>query len=603
MAKKHWEMNVTSFSSETVLASAKVEGVNWMVALGVARREIGEDGGVPAGASCTVTADGGVRVQDPVSQRTYHLRPLGAGEEPTLPSSTQAKTEPSAMEYGSTPIAGRSAKQLAREGVSNPAPTTKEAATKRASYRPSTPGASKPPPAPKPTPAEAEPPFKLQPLRARDREPTEQNPVTFRERTYVVPTGTPAPSIELLLRQEFAKIKARLGDNRSATYIAMAVFDHAWSKKPERPPVVALDWKDWRGTDPQISFPLSSPSSRPPPEPAHQPAKPKPAEAKAPAKPAEPAPRSTPPPALSAESTKKGTGSGQTRIDRPQSPAPAPAPAPAKARASEIPPPAIRAKRKGSKQQKQAVDAPIDERPTEIVEEQASPRSSSPPAPPSMAETTDADPIPVEFRSDGPVIDTSDDLPELDRDFPLEPEWTTSDASSGDLRLDIAFERSQQLFSLRSPKDGVEFVADLLEQLLPSEAFTGAIYDIDTDELRFVVVRGEGADGLQGHAIPAKAGLFGAAAQLGGGSINIAKLDANKGFVAEVDGRKGLNPQSALYLPIAAEGRLLAVIQCLNRRGAETFSDDDVEVATYLCSQLAEFLGVARRSIVPSRIP
>lgn len=568
MAKKHWEMTVTSFSSETVLASAKVEGVNWMVALGAARRVIGEDGGVPAGASCTVTADGGVRVQDPVSQRTYQLRPMGAGEEKTLPEASQVSPEPSQMSYGSTPVAGRSAQDIARDGVTTVTSPAAATRTPSSSYRPPAPTSNRPPTSAVSDPRVpesplGEPPFKLQPLRARDREPTEQNPVTFRERTYVVPTGTPAPSIELLLRQEFEKIKGSLGSSRSATYVAMAVFDHVWSKKPERPPVVALDWKDWRGADPQITFPLSAPSSKPSP-------------------------------ALRSEPTKKGTG--QTRLERPQPAQAAPAqPAPVAAQASPLVQP-----------------TPVNELPTEIVtpkKKDSAPAQSAAAQPDVAAQSaaaaqaiSAANAQSANAPSAESQADPDDDLSQLDQDFPLEPEWSTSDGGSSDLRLDIAFERSQQLFSLRSPKDGIEFVIDLCEQLLPSAAFTGAIYDIDTDELRFVTVRGDGSDGLQGRAIDAKAGLFGAAAQLAGGSINLVDVTSNGAFDASADGRNGVQPQSALYLPIAAEGRLLAVIQCMNRRGSENYSDDDVEVATYLASQLSEFLGVARRSLLPSRV-
>ena len=80
-----------------------------------------------------------------------------------------------------------------------------------------------------------------------------------------------------------------------------------------------------------------------------------------------------------------------------------------------------------------------------------------------------------------------------------------------DRRLAIAFEASQDLYFMATPVEGLEFAVKLLADLVPCEAASGCIYDINTDEFRFVALTGPGATERRAEAVPSTEGLLAAA--------------------------------------------------------------------------------------------
>ncbi|RZO58285.1 MAG: hypothetical protein EVA89_19555, partial [Sandaracinaceae bacterium] len=444
MASKTWRLVVTKIGDSTPLSEARVDASNWMTALTLARNEIGEKGGVPPGASCSVAPDGKVTIQDAVARKTYVLAPWV--EESLAPASTPrgprvpsepvprpgsvpppnaegrvsvpkpsdpppaAKVSPKrtmaydARELGlaapAKPAASPSkktiaydAKQLGLSPPAQPTPTGESASTSAApasgastsaapeKARPkpvakktiaydakelgltppsaapteSAPSESAPsqsvpsePPAkkaaspdekkskpiakktiaydakelglaaaspaaeaaPAPDPAQAKPakapvskrtiaydakelglggdrstvPDAAPPeqdaheqdahegwglLHARDEEPTKETPLCYRERTFVVPPGTTPPVAEAILMARFDELQHDLAERPKGKLVNMAVFDHRWEERPERPPLVTLQWKDWRGAPVirQQGAPAASPSQPAPSQP------------------------------------------------------------------------------------------------------------------------------------------------------------------------------------------------------------------------------------------------------------------------------------------------------------------------------------------------
>lgn len=169
---------------------------------------------------------------------------------------------------------------------------------------------------------------------------------------------------------------------------------------------------------------------------------------------------------------------------------------------------------------------------------------------------------------------------------------TTNDQ---DRRLSDAFEACQDLLFVASPLEGVEFCHRLLEDLIPCAAVTACLYDIDDNVHRVVSTSGPGGELRRGHAIPQNAGLFGVVTAsrrpllVGAGDP---RMDL------EHDGREGLQIENGLYLVSVHNGRHLATIQMLNRRGSD-FSDSDADLGSYIALQLGEFLNKARGSLRP----
>jgi GAF domain-containing protein len=153
-------------------------------------------------------------------------------------------------------------------------------------------------------------------LSQRSEDPTPRSPLTYREAAFSVAPSTSEAEVERLLRAKLDRLKTELAASRPGTrFVSLAVFDHVFKQRPERPPVATLLWKDWRGDAAEVRF-------APPPAPA--PAKvasvPPPVAAPAPAKVA-----SVPPPVAAPAPTKAAS---------------VPPPAAAPAKVASVPPPA-----------------------------------------------------------------------------------------------------------------------------------------------------------------------------------------------------------------------------------------------------------------------
>ncbi len=498
-----------------------MEASNWMEAVSRARAELGEEAAVPRGATCRVAPGGDVTLIDPVAQRRYVVgrlersfvpRKAGAPKVPREPKGSVPKIHlPSPADLGRGPRSARHAPKKAvptrtvafeappgpKSEPSEPAPEPKAAPkavpTRTVAFeappgpKPDAPPPSSPPrgaPMPEParpprrevepgssapSPADSSKPSSLRGwklLSRRDHDPSEDNPLRYRERIYVVPEGTEEAAVERFLRERFDEVRSSLEHGAPGRFVNLVAFDHAWSERPERPPLLILQWKDWRG-EPVLQKPLRSSTPLAPTPPA------------------------------------RGAGS------------------PPRERASNAP---------------------------------ARPTPSSPPRDPSAT-----------------------------------PEAEATNA------LATAFEACQDLLFLQTPNEGMHFVVRLLSELIPSKHVAGALYDINDDVWRLVAFRGHGAEAARrGHTVPARQGLFGAAATMPGQVLRVDDLASDTRFDPDAEVPEGLSPRSALYMALECRGVLLGAIQVLERTDAQHFDEDDVAVLQYVGRQLAEFLSSAR---------
>jgi GAF domain-containing protein len=167
---------------------------------------------------------------------------------------------------------------------------------------------------------------------------------------------------------------------------------------------------------------------------------------------------------------------------------------------------------------------------------------------------------------------------------------------SGDLdkRLATAFEASQDLYFLATPAEGLDFAVKLLQELVPCEAISGCIYDINTDEFRFVAVSGVGAKERQAAAVPSTLGLFSAAVRCGLDSLVIRDITNEPRYDAVTDGRSGLTPRNMAFFALHKADHLLGMLQLINRIDPRGFGDGDLAVMSYVARQVTEFLRAKR---------
>ena len=274
--------------------------------------------------------------------------------------------------------------------------------------------------------------MQLELMLSRDVEPGPENPLTYRERAYLIPKGMSVGEAEAALRFALADLQQKFATAPRGKFVNLAAFDHNWIDRPVRPPLVSLEWRDWRG-EPLVDYPAAA--------------------------------------------------------------------------------------------------------------------ASQPPS-----------------------------------------------APEGDERLAAVFEGLQELAHLKTAAEGLDFCVRLLAHVVPCEALSGCLYDINTDELRFVAVLGEGAAAAQGKAIPRGTGLFGKAAQLEHAALVVPDLKIEAAYEASREGRSGLRATNMLLRPLTHETGLLGMLQLINRTTGG-FSAADVHVVNYVAERVADFLRDARARI------
>ncbi len=255
MGIKDWKVQIGEFGVSNPLFEGTVRAATWLAALQESRAQMGERAVLPPGASCSVSADGIVVVQDARARRRYVLVP----GEPVATREDDLPVKPSAAE--SEAHGWRSAPTPAAADTSPPEPEAARA------LPPSTPSdaleANRGPRRPSQSSTrllEGE----VVLLSAREEQPSRGNPLNFRERLYAVPKSMPAGAVEKLATQLLKQVQAELASAPDGKFVRIEVFDHVWTSSPKRPPVVRIEWKDWHKSV-DIDFPLSERNEPTPP--------------------------------------------------------------------------------------------------------------------------------------------------------------------------------------------------------------------------------------------------------------------------------------------------------------------------------------------------
>lgn len=536
MPTQKWRVLVTKLGVDNVLYEGEVDASNWMSALRAAREGMAERPSVPPGVSCSIDGQGVATVLDPGSRRRFLLSPGRVGAAPSSSDANNAP-RPQAPAPAPTPAPAPAPAATARIEPHYPQVQPKPAEVAPANDEPARPARAKrfqtvafmpdklverpvavggspssrpepaqpqapvvaaPAPAPMPAPAAetaapaqnkkkkfetvafspsshgaaAEPVSRQQPappprepsqplpapanslsptsdsargrtnieleqLFERNEEPSADNPLLYCERAYLLPRNSSVPDAEAALRWKLADIQQALDSRKRGKLVNLAIFDHRWSDVPERPPVITLQWRDWR-SEVVVDYPAATRASSVPP--------------------------STPPP-----------------------------------------------------------------------------------------------------------------------------------SGGHDDRLADVFEALGTLSRLPTAADALDFAVKLLERTVLSQAVSACLYDINTDELRFVAVTGIGAASMQGRAVPRTAGLFAQAARLEHHASVFKDLMAEPAYDPAIDSRPGLDAINMLLRPIVFEHQLLGMLQLINRREKPSYTAEDAHLVSYVAERLAEYVNNQRR--------
>jgi GAF domain-containing protein len=159
-----------------------------------------------------------------------------------------------------------------------------------------------------------------------------------------------------------------------------------------------------------------------------------------------------------------------------------------------------------------------------------------------------------------------------------------------------ALQRLQETVQRFTPEQEVLALLDetMACALVLLDAIDGSLMLIDeeTDELVFVLVHGAVRETLTGHRFDRRQGIAGWVAEHVEPAI-VGNVRADTRFLSELDERFDFVTRSLVAVPLAARGRVLGVIEVLNKRSGEDFTDDDASLLSILATLSASALDYA----------
>lgn len=134
----------------------------------------------------------------------------------------------------------------------------------------------------------------------------------------------------------------------------------------------------------------------------------------------------------------------------------------------------------------------------------------------------------------------------------------------------------------------------LYEALRVVDAADGSLilFDEDTNELVFVLVRGSLAGTLQGHRMPANTGVAGWV-MTHGEPVIANNVQQDERFYAAVDMLFHFRTESLASVPLISRGRALGVIEVVNKFSGQPFGTQDLEMLMLLAPIAAAAIDLA----------
>ncbi|MEP7053453.1 MAG: hypothetical protein ABJB12_24020, partial [Pseudomonadota bacterium] len=613
-----WFVEVSRVGENNLAERYCVEAKQWQAALQEARKLRGDTGALSQFS--IELLDNGYRAVDPALKLRYLVNHApddaalteppnrvagseGAPEKPRLAEAVKGSLAPVSMAAaaGSSLVPRPGSHSPPRPQSVNPPRASNAAPRLQQMVVPDDPI----PPAP-PLPgsfaavAAAAPLLSFELVRERAEEARTDSPITYRELAYAVAPGVTQAQVEALLLDRYQAARAAIADRPAGKFVQLAVFDHVFKRRPERPPLATFAWKDWRG-EPVFAFPgfgdaPMGPLSQVPPAPASL-------------LPPSNGATLNPPPAASLSVLPPPPAPVALSVT------PAAAPVMSEPRGTLAPLPMVTLN-------------PVPRSPTEPALRNATepaPRAPTEPAPPTavapgppsaaapavVAASASSAPVPeLSAPSQPPTVPAPASAPAFELTFehpPSNPANAAPKSSPGKERVsrprlaigrrraageDLISELFEFMHELHFQRDfaaGAEFVLSVLNEMLPCEGVLIHVFDINTGH--FVVVRAKGpnASSVLLQRMPDQ-DPFVNAVMRSPQSVAVPDAGHDPFFQGPRWQAVGVVPAVALAGAVQEGGRYLGLIELVNPLGDAPFHAAEVNALDYICAQFAEFL-------------
>ena len=160
--------------------------------------------------------------------------------------------------------------------------------------------------------------------------------------------------------------------------------------------------------------------------------------------------------------------------------------------------------------------------------------------------------------------------------------------------LDLA----REVNTTRELPDLLNFIVITVAELLNAEA--SSLLLREGDVLRFEIAYGEKGTELKKFTVPLGAGIAGSVALSGKSTIvNQAEIEGS-GIFKEIDKQSGFTTRNLIAVPLRAKENIIGVVEVVNSRNTEGFSEDDIALLEGFSNQAA--IAIERAQLVEKRI-
>lgn len=133
-------------------------------------------------------------------------------------------------------------------------------------------------------------------------------------------------------------------------------------------------------------------------------------------------------------------------------------------------------------------------------------------------------------------------------------------------------------------QDLLQLIMDSASDLLNAETSSLMLVDEETGELTFDVATGESGQEVVKYRVPPGQGIAGWVVQ-NAQPVVIDDPRNDPRFYNRIDKSIGFETRNILAVPLQVKDRVIGVVEVINKKGAPSFSQKDLELATALTNQ------------------
>lgn len=154
-------------------------------------------------------------------------------------------------------------------------------------------------------------------------------------------------------------------------------------------------------------------------------------------------------------------------------------------------------------------------------------------------------------------------------------------------------EASVSLNSLLSLPELLAAIMKTATGLMNAETSSLMLLDETTNELTFEVATGDPAAEVAQMRVPADQGVAGWVLKNKKAAV-VNDVQKDERFYGHIDRASGFTTKSMLAVPLAIRGRVIGVVEMINKRDAGGFTERDAEIASAFAAQAAVAIENAR---------